>query len=63
MSDNLYKNEDITLIELSDRLLNKGIVALDSPTVSMADINLIHEGLKLLESAIELLYEGNDYGL
>ncbi len=55
MSDNFCENEDITLLELLDRLLNKGIVITGDLVISIANVDLIYVGLKLLISSIETL--------
>ena len=39
---------DITLIELVDRVLNKGVVLTGDITLSVADVDLVYVGLRLL---------------
>ena len=39
---------DITLLELVDRVLNKGVVLTGDITLSVADVDLVYVGLRLL---------------
>lgn len=55
MSENFCENEDITLLELLDRLLDKGIVIVGELVISIANVDLIYVGLKLLISSVETL--------
>lgn len=48
-------NEDVTLLELLDRLLNKGIVVTGDLVISVANVDLIYIGLKLIISSVETL--------
>lgn len=59
MSENFCENEDITLLELLDRLLNKGIVITGDLILSIANVDLIYISLKLLISSVETLRRGN----
>jgi hypothetical protein len=42
------KGEDITLLELVDRVLNKGVVLTGDITLSVADVDLVYVGLRVL---------------
>ena len=53
--ESAYENEDITLLELLDRLLDKGIVICGELVISIANIDLIYVGLKLLVASVETL--------
>ena len=44
---------DLALSELLDRVLNRGIVVVGDLTISIADVDLIYVGLKLLLSSVE----------
>ncbi len=44
---------DVTLLELLDRALDKGVILRGDVTVSVADVDLIYIGLKLLLSSVE----------
>lgn len=39
---------DVTLLELVDRVLNKGVVLTGDITLSVADVDLVYVGLRLL---------------
>lgn len=43
----------ITLLETLDRVLNKGVVIAGDVTISVADVDLIFVGLRLLLSSVE----------
>ncbi len=43
----------VTLLETLDRLLNKGVVVAGDVTLSVADVDLIYLGLRLLLSSVE----------
>jgi gas vesicle structural protein len=47
------KNQDITLLDLLDRILDKGIILKGDITISVADVDLIYLGLRLLLSSID----------
>lgn len=54
MSDSfLDTQEHITLCEVLDRVLNKGVVVHGDITVSVADIDLIYLGLRLILASVE----------
>ena len=40
--------EQITLLELVDRVLNKGVVLSGDITLSVADVDLVYVGLRVL---------------
>jgi gas vesicle structural protein len=49
MNDRQAKlQQDITLIELVDRVLNKGVVLAGDITLSVADVDLIYVSLRAL---------------
>lgn len=58
MNEELCENENITLLELLDRLLGKGIVITGDLVISIANVDLIYIGLKLLISSVETLEKG-----
>ena len=47
------ENEDCTILELLDRLLNKGVVVAGDIAISVADIDLIYLRAQLLLSSFE----------
>jgi hypothetical protein len=44
---------EVTLLELVDRLLHKGVVLSGDITLSVADVDLIYVGLRVLLSSVE----------
>ena len=53
MSDLVSPSNDMALSELLDRVLNKGVVITGDLTISIADVDLIYVGLKVLASSVE----------
>lgn len=47
----------ITLLETLDRVLNKGVVIAGDVTISVADVDLIYVGLRLLLCSVETARE------
>jgi len=47
--------QDASLLELVDRLLNKGVVLAGEATISVAGIDLIHLGLNVVLAAVETI--------
>ncbi len=46
---------DVTLIELVDRVLNKGVVLSGDVTLSVADVDLVYVGLRVLLASVATL--------
>lgn len=44
---------EVTLLELLDRVLDKGVVLAGDITLSVADVDLIYVGLRVLISSVE----------
>lgn len=51
---------DASLLELVDRLLNKGVVLVGEATISVAGIDLIYLGLNLVLSSVSALERGRE---
>lgn len=49
------KSKDITLLEILDRVLDKGVVISGDVVISLAEIDLIYVGLKVLISSVETM--------
>lgn len=47
--------EDTSLLELVDRLLNKGVVLAGQATISVAGIDLIYLGLNVVLGAVDTI--------
>jgi hypothetical protein len=46
---------EVTLLELVDRVLNKGVVVTGDITLSVADVDLVYVGLRLLLASVGTL--------
>ncbi|MEI6758103.1 MAG: gas vesicle protein [Chlorobium sp.] len=56
MQDNIYHvNKEVTILEVLDRVLTKGVVITGDIVISVADIDLIYVGLKVLLSSVETM--------
>jgi hypothetical protein len=54
------KTKKVTLFELLDRILDKGVVIKGSAMISVADIDLIYIDLQLVVTSIEKFLEYTD---
>src|SRR5713101_2106525 len=52
-SDQIVKNQHFSLLELLDRLLDKGVVVKGEILLSVADIDLVYLNLGLLLSSVK----------
>ena len=55
MDNEVTKSKDVTLLEILDRALDKGVVASGDIVISVADVDLIYIGLKVLLSSVETM--------
>jgi hypothetical protein len=56
MQDDLYNtNKEITILDVLDRVLTKGVVITGDIVISVADIDLIYVGLRVLLSSVETM--------
>jgi gas vesicle structural protein len=55
MTSNLPLEQQVTLIELVDRVLNKGVVIAGDVTLSVAGVDLVYLGLRLLLTSVAAL--------
>jgi len=54
--DNItVKSKDVTLVEVLDRVLDKGVIIAGDIVISVADVDLIYLGLKVLLSSVETM--------
>jgi hypothetical protein len=51
----LPAQQDVTLLELVDRVLNKGVVLTGDITLSVADVDLVYVGLRVLLASVSTL--------
>jgi len=49
------KSKDVTLLEILDKALDKGVVVSGDIVISVADVDLIYVGLKVLLSSVETM--------
>lgn len=47
--------QDVTLLELVDRVLNKGVVLTGDITLAVADVDLVYVGLRVLLASVSTL--------
>lgn len=56
MYDNVIdQSKDITILELLDRVLNKGVILTGDIVISVADVDLVYLGIKLMLSSVETM--------
>ena len=53
MSHLVSREKDVTLLDLLDRILNKGVILWGDVTISVADVDLVYLGLKVLLTSVE----------
>ena len=49
--------DEMSLLELADRLLNRGVVLTGEATISVAGIDLIYLGLNVVLTSVENLHK------
>ena len=54
-SNVIDQSKDITILELLDRVLNKGVMLTGDLVISVADIDLVYVGVKLMLSSVETM--------
>lgn len=55
MDNVVTRSKDVTLLEILDRVLDKGVVISGDIVISVADVDLIYLGLKVLLSSVETM--------
>ena len=55
MNNVMVKSRDVTILEILDRVLDKGVVISGDVVISVADVDLIYLGLKVLLSSVETM--------
>ena len=51
----LMREKQVTLLDLLDRILDKGVLLGGDITISVADVDLIYVGLKVLLSSVDTI--------
>lgn len=54
-TDLTLRHKDVTLLEILDRVLDKGVVIAGDLTISVADVDLIYLGLRVLLCSVETM--------
>ncbi len=55
MNDVVARGREVGLLEVLDRVLNKGVVISGDLTISVADVDLIFVGLRVILSSVETM--------
>ncbi|MFR9806760.1 gas vesicle protein [Pseudonocardia sp. RS010] len=58
-----HPDDELSLVDLLDRLLAGGVMLTGDITISLADIDLVHVSLRALISSVGKLHEGRETGL
>jgi gas vesicle structural protein len=53
MTDAMTEAREVALLELLDRVVDHGVVIAGDITISVADVNLIYLGLRVLLTSVE----------
>lgn len=51
----VIREREVSLLELLDRILDKGVVIAGDVVISVADIDLVYLGLKLILTSVETM--------
>jgi hypothetical protein len=51
----ITKEREVTLLDLLDRILDKGVIIKGDITISVANVDLVYLGLKVLLTSVETL--------
>ena len=57
MSHSAARAQEVTLLDLLDRVIEQGVVLAGDVTISVADVDLIYLGLRVLLAPVERLPE------
>jgi len=55
MSQLVAREKQVALLDLVDRLLDKGVILWGDITISVADVDLIYLGLKVMLTSVETM--------
>jgi len=55
MNNVMLRSKDVTLLEILDRVLEKGVVISGDIVISVGDVDLVYLGLKVLLSSVETM--------
>jgi hypothetical protein len=57
MNDAVRQAREVTLLDLLDRVIDNGVILAGDVTISVADVDLIYLGLRVLLAPVERLPE------
>ncbi len=57
MSREVAQSTNVTLVELLDRVIDRGVILAGDITISVADVDLIYLGLRVMLSSVEHMEE------
>jgi hypothetical protein len=57
MNEVMARAQEVTLLDLLDRVIDNGVVLAGDLTISVADVDLIYVGLRVLLAPVERLPE------
>ncbi|MEW6623881.1 MAG: gas vesicle protein [Bacillota bacterium] len=63
MDDIGAKTKDVTLLEVLDRLIDKGVVLHGDLVISIANIDLIYVGLRLIITSVDTMQRCYERGV
>jgi hypothetical protein len=53
--NSIQQSKEISILEILDRVLNKGVILTGDIVISVADIDLVYVGVKLMLSSVETM--------
>ncbi len=53
--NSIQQSKEVTILEILDRVLNKGVILTGDIVISVADIDLVYVGVKLMLSSVETM--------
>lgn len=57
MSDSAARAQEVTLLDLLDRIIDQGVILAGDVTISVADVDLVYLGLRVLLAPVERMPE------
>jgi gas vesicle structural protein len=57
MTESVSTKKEIVLLDLLDRILYKGVILTGDITISVADVDLVYLGLKVLLTSVDKMAE------
>ena len=61
-ADDIARREPVALVDLVDRLLDRGVVLSGDITIAVADVDLVYVGLRALLSSVDAIAESRPPG-